>query len=43
MQYVYLGIAVFVALLAVVFYFAPIPEITDADMADQVSFPQPLL
>ncbi|OCL03815.1 MFS general substrate transporter [Glonium stellatum] len=34
-QYVYLGIAVFVALLAVVFYFAPIPEITDADMADQ--------
>lgn len=41
-QYVYLGIAAFVALLAVVFYFAPIPEITDADMADQVSFPQPL-
>ncbi|KAF2184068.1 L-fucose permease Glucose/galactose transporter-like protein [Zopfia rhizophila CBS 207.26] len=34
-QYVYLGIAGFVALLAVVFYFAPIPEITDADMADQ--------
>jgi len=34
-QYVYLGIAGFVALLAVAFYFAPIPEITDADMADQ--------
>lgn len=34
-QWVYLGIAVFVAILAVVFYFAPIPEITDADMADQ--------
>ncbi|KAF2464312.1 L-fucose permease Glucose/galactose transporter-like protein [Lindgomyces ingoldianus] len=34
-QWVYLGIAGFVALLAVVFYFAPIPEITDADMADQ--------
>ncbi|KAF2834584.1 glucose/galactose transporter [Patellaria atrata CBS 101060] len=34
-QYVYLGIAVFVGLLAIVFYFAPIPEITDADMADQ--------
>lgn len=34
-QWVYLGIAGFVALLAVVFYFAPIPEVTDADMADQ--------
>lgn len=34
-QFTYLGIAAFVALLAVVFYFAPIPEITDADMADQ--------
>ncbi|KAF2733823.1 L-fucose permease Glucose/galactose transporter-like protein [Polyplosphaeria fusca] len=34
-QWVYLGIAGFVGLLAVVFYFAPIPEITDADMADQ--------
>jgi FHS family L-fucose permease-like MFS transporter len=34
-QYVYLGIACFVALLAIVFYFAPLPEITDADMADQ--------
>ena len=34
-QYVYLGIAIFVGVLSVVFYFAPIPEITDADMADQ--------
>ena len=34
-QYVYLGIACFVAILAVAFYFAPLPEITDADMADQ--------
>ncbi|KAF2454119.1 L-fucose permease Glucose/galactose transporter-like protein [Lineolata rhizophorae] len=34
-QFVYLGIAAFVFLLAIVFYFAPIPEITDADMADQ--------
>jgi FHS family L-fucose permease-like MFS transporter len=34
-QWVYLGIACFVGLLAVVFYFAPLPEITDADMADQ--------
>lgn len=34
-QYVYLAIAVFVAILAVVFYFAPLPEITDSDMADQ--------
>jgi FHS family L-fucose permease-like MFS transporter len=34
-QWVYLGIAGFVAILAVVFYFAPIPEITDSDMADQ--------
>lgn len=33
-QYTYLGIACFVFLLAVVFYFAPIPEITDSDMAD---------
>jgi FHS family L-fucose permease-like MFS transporter len=32
---VYLGIAGFVAILAVVFFFAPIPEITDSDMADQ--------
>ncbi|KAI5779116.1 putative L-fucose-proton symporter [Geopyxis carbonaria] len=35
-QWVYLGIACFVFVLAVVFYFAPIPEITDADMANQV-------
>ncbi|KAF2759061.1 glucose/galactose transporter [Pseudovirgaria hyperparasitica] len=34
-QFVYLGIAAFVAILCVVFYFAPIPEITDADMQDQ--------
>jgi MFS transporter, FHS family, L-fucose permease len=34
-QWVYLGIACFVGLLAIVFYFAPLPEITDADMADQ--------
>ncbi|KAI9670726.1 MAG: hypothetical protein M1817_003836 [Caeruleum heppii] len=34
-QYVYLGIACFVFLLAIVFFFAPIPEVTDADMADQ--------
>jgi len=34
-QWVYLGIACFVGLLAIVFYFAPLPEISDADMADQ--------
>lgn len=34
-QWVYLAIAIFVFLLAVVFYFSPIPEITDADMAYQ--------
>lgn len=34
-QWTYLGIAVFVFCLAVVFYFAPIPEVTDADMALQ--------
>jgi MFS transporter, FHS family, L-fucose permease len=34
-QWTYLGIAVFVFLLAVVFFFAPIPEVTDADMALQ--------
>lgn len=31
-QWTYLGIAAFVFLLAVVFFFAPIPEVTDADM-----------
>ncbi|PSS02171.1 glucose/galactose transporter [Coniella lustricola] len=31
-QWTYLGIAAFVFLLAVVFFFSPIPEITDADM-----------
>ncbi|KAF2738443.1 putative L-fucose-proton symporter [Polyplosphaeria fusca] len=34
-QWVYLGIACFVFLLAIVFFFAPIPEVTDADMAAQ--------
>ncbi|KAL9630900.1 MAG: hypothetical protein Q9204_004488 [Flavoplaca sp. TL-2023a] len=34
-QWTYLGIAAFVILLAIVFYFAPIPEVTDADMALQ--------
>ncbi|CAK3986637.1 MFS general substrate transporter [Lecanosticta acicola] len=34
-QWVYLAIACFCFLLAVVFYFSPIPEITDADMAFQ--------
>jgi FHS family L-fucose permease-like MFS transporter len=34
-QWVYLGIAAFVGILAGIFYFAPIPEITDSDMADQ--------
>lgn len=34
-QWTYLGIACFVFLLAVVFFFAPIPEISDADMAFQ--------
>lgn len=34
-QWIYLAIAIFCILLATVFYFAPIPEITDADMAFQ--------
>jgi FHS family L-fucose permease-like MFS transporter len=34
-QWVYLAIACFVFALAAVFYFSPIPEITDADMAYQ--------
>ena len=34
-QWTYLGIAIFVFLLSVVFFFAPIPEVTDADMALQ--------
>ena len=33
-QWTYLAVGCFVFLLAVVFYFAPIPEITDSDMAD---------
>lgn len=37
-QWVYLGIACFVALLAVAFYFAPLPEITDADMVSHNKF-----
>lgn len=32
-QWVYLGVAGFVTLLFVVFFFVPMPEITDADMA----------
>jgi FHS family L-fucose permease-like MFS transporter len=35
-QYVYIGIAIFVFLLAVVFYISDIPEITDADMQEQL-------
>ncbi|KAL2353468.1 putative L-fucose-proton symporter [Cryomyces antarcticus] len=34
-QWTYLGIAAFVFLLAIVFFFSPIPEVTDADMALQ--------
>ena len=34
-QWTYLGIAAFVFLLAVVFFFSPLPEVTDADMALQ--------
>lgn len=34
-QWTYLGIAIFVFCLAVVFFFSPIPEVTDADMALQ--------
>lgn len=34
-QWTYLGIACFVFLLSIVFYFSPIPEITDGDMALQ--------
>lgn len=38
-QWVYLAIACFVFLLAIVFYFSTIPEITDADMMFQVYLP----
>lgn len=31
-QWVYLGVACFVALLIILFYLAPMPEVTDADM-----------
>lgn len=34
-QWTYLGIAAFVFALAVVFFFSPLPEVTDADMALQ--------
>ncbi|KAF5369101.1 hypothetical protein D9615_010441 [Tricholomella constricta] len=34
-QWVYLAIAIFVFCLAVIFYLAAIPEVTDADMAQQ--------
>ncbi|KAI9734653.1 MAG: hypothetical protein M1834_002254 [Cirrosporium novae-zelandiae] len=32
-QWVYLGVACFVALLIILFFLAPMPEVTDADMA----------
>ena len=31
-QWVYLGVACFVTLLIILFYLAPMPEVTDADM-----------
>jgi FHS family L-fucose permease-like MFS transporter len=34
-QWVYLAVACFVALLIILFYLAPMPEITDADMGTQ--------
>lgn len=34
-QWTYLGVAGFVALLVILFYVAPMPEITDADMGTQ--------
>ncbi|KAL8767607.1 MAG: hypothetical protein Q9209_005937 [Squamulea sp. 1 TL-2023] len=40
-QWVYLAIACFVFLLAFVFYFSTIPEITDADMMFQSKWPKP--
>ncbi|KAK6541992.1 hypothetical protein TWF694_007765 [Orbilia ellipsospora] len=36
-QWVYLGVGCFVFLLAIAFFFAPIPEITDADMELQAT------
>lgn len=36
-QFVYLGIGCFALMLACAFFFAPIPEITDADMASQAA------
>lgn len=35
MQWVYLGVACFVGLLIILFFLAPMPEITDADMGVQ--------
>lgn len=35
MQWTYLGVACFVGLLIILFFFAPFPEITDADMHHQ--------
>ncbi|KAJ7053505.1 l-fucose permease [Mycena amicta] len=35
-QWVYLAIAIFVFLLAIVFFFSVIPEVTDSDMAQQI-------
>lgn len=36
-QWVYLGIAIFVFILAVVFFLIKLPEVTDADMANQAA------
>jgi FHS family L-fucose permease-like MFS transporter len=36
-QWVYLGVACFVALLIILFFFVPMPEVTDADMNLQES------
>jgi FHS family L-fucose permease-like MFS transporter len=36
-QWVYLGIAIFVFLLAIVFFLVRLPEVTDADMANQAA------
>lgn len=40
-QWVYLAIAAFVFILATIFFFADIPEITDADMEFQASETNP--
>ncbi|KAI6714744.1 hypothetical protein JHW43_002712 [Diplocarpon mali] len=36
-QWVYLGIAIFVFLLAIVFFLVRLPEVTDADLAEQAA------